>query len=124
MFCYSAEIENDMNSSERMLYYSNQLEQEAPHRIETNKPPADWPSQGNITFDQITLRYRPGLPLVLKNLSLEFKAGEKIGVVGRTGAGKTSILSTLLRIVEPESGRIFIDGIDTKQIGLHDLRKC
>lgn len=110
-----------MNSSERLLYYRNELEQEAPQYIESTKPPAEWPSQGHITFENVQLRYRPGLPLVLKGLSLEFKAGEKVGVVGRTGAGKSSILATLLRIIEPAGGRVVIDGVDTRTIGLHDL---
>lgn len=110
-----------MNSSERLLYYRNELDQEAPQEIEATKPPSDWPSRGHISFENIQLRYRPGLPLVLKGLTLEFKAGEKIGVVGRTGAGKSSILSTLLRIIEPAGGRVVIDGVDTQTIGLHDL---
>ena len=79
----SAEVENDMNSVERILHYSHQIEQEAPHQLPDHKPLPEWPSSGQITLDNIVLRYRPGLPAVLKNLSLNIKGGEKIGVVGR-----------------------------------------
>jgi ABC-type multidrug transport system fused ATPase/permease subunit len=79
----SAEVENDMNAVERILHYSHQIEQEAPHRLPDHKPPPEWPSSGQITLDNIVLRYRPGLPAVLKNLSLNIKGGEKIGIVGR-----------------------------------------
>ncbi len=79
----SAEVENNMNSVERILHYSHQIEQEAPHQLPDHKPLPEWPSSGQITLDNIVLRYRPGLPAVLKNLSLNIKGGEKIGIVGR-----------------------------------------
>eukprot|EP01015_Nassula_variabilis_P026263 TRINITY_DN5228_c0_g1_i4.p1 TRINITY_DN5228_c0_g1~~TRINITY_DN5228_c0_g1_i4.p1 ORF type:complete len:332 (+),score=24.68 TRINITY_DN5228_c0_g1_i4:66-1061(+) len=81
-----------------------------------------WPEKGNISFKDLSLRYRPGLPLVLKNLTLSVLGGQKIGIVGRTGAGKSSIILSLLRIVEPESGYIEIDDVNTSEIGLRDLR--
>lgn len=81
-----AEVENDMNSVERLLHYSNELEQEKPFTIEEKKPEASWPASGAIEFDDVKLRYRPGLPLVLHGLNMSIKGGEKIGVVGRTGA--------------------------------------
>ncbi|KAI0073467.1 ABC protein [Panus rudis PR-1116 ss-1] len=120
----SAEVENYMQSVETVVRYSDgdQLEQEAPHEIPDQKPPADWPAQGAIEFDNIQMRYRPGLPLVLRGLSLSIKGGEKIGVVGRTGAGKSSLMLALFRIVELASGKITIDGIDISKIGLRDLR--
>lgn len=79
----SAEVENDMNSVERILHYSHQIEQEGPHQLPDRKPPPEWPSFGHITLNNIVLRYRPGLPAVLKNLSLDIKGSEKIGIIGR-----------------------------------------
>ncbi|BGP15223.1 hypothetical protein JCM10213_000825 [Rhodosporidiobolus nylandii] len=118
-----AEVENDLNSVERVLHYANNLEQEAPRVIEENRPPKEWPVGGRIQFKDVVMSYRPELPPVLKGLSLDVKAGEKIGVVGRTGAGKSSIMLTLFRLVELKSGSIEIDGVDISKIGLADLRK-
>ncbi|GAA5974663.1 hypothetical protein JCM5350_001237 [Sporobolomyces pararoseus] len=117
-----AEVENDMNSVERLLHYGNNLEAEAPAVIEDNRPAESWPASGAIEFDNVFMNYRPDLPPVLKGLSLSVGAGERIGVVGRTGAGKSSIMMTLFRIVEVTSGRITIDGVDISKIGLSDLR--
>lgn len=78
-----AEVENDMNSVERVLHYANNLEQEAPSVIEATRPDKSWPSQGQIEFKNVVMSYRPELPAVLKGLSLSINAGEKIGVVGR-----------------------------------------
>ena len=78
---------------------------------------------GALVFQGVKMRYRPGLPLVLKGLDVEIVAGEKIGVVGRTGAGKSSLILAILRLVEPCGGRILLDGVDTKKLGLHDLRR-
>lgn len=77
------EVENDMNSVERILHYASELEQEAPAVIEDKRPPADWPAKGAIEFKKVVMAYRPELPPVLKGLSLSIGAGEKIGVVGR-----------------------------------------
>nr|CRX78939.1 hypothetical protein ls5930a1_00008 [Leucosporidium scottii] len=118
------EVENDMNSVERILHYANELEQEAPAVIEDNRPPADWPANGAIEFKKVVMSYRPELPPVLKGLSLSIGAGEKIGVVGRTGAGKSSIMQALFRIVNDlTSGSIEIDGLDISKMGLQDLRE-
>ncbi|KAM0751625.1 P-loop containing nucleoside triphosphate hydrolase protein [Meredithblackwellia eburnea MCA 4105] len=117
-----AEVENDMNSVERVIHYADELEREAPAVIEDNRPPKDWPSQGSIELEKVVMSYRPGLPPVLKGLSLSVGAGEKVGVVGRTGAGKSSIMMALFRIVELSAGSIKIDGIDISKIGLADLR--
>ncbi|KAL2152547.1 hypothetical protein VTH82DRAFT_5731 [Thermothelomyces myriococcoides] len=115
-----AEVENGMNSVERLRYYGTELEQEAPLKtIEVRK---SWPEKGEIIFDNVEMRYRPGLPLVLQGLSMHIQGGERIGIVGRTGAGKSSIMSTLFRLVELSGGHITIDGIDISTIGLHDLR--
>lgn len=115
-----AEVENGMNTVERILYYGTQLEEEAPLKtIEVRK---SWPEKGEIVFDNVEMRYRAGLPLVLQGLSMHIKGGERIGIVGRTGAGKSSIMSTLFRLVEISGGHITIDGLDIATIGLHDLR--
>lgn len=117
-----AEVENDMNSAERIEHYANNLEQEAPQEVpEANLDPA-WPTKGAIDFDNVTLRYRPGLPIVLKGITLSLKGGEKTAIVGRTGAGKSSLLTCLLRLIELEKGSIRIDGVDIAKIGLSDLR--
>ncbi|KAF5371833.1 hypothetical protein D9615_009539 [Tricholomella constricta] len=114
---------NYMNSVERVVHYSQSdlIEQEAPYEILEHKPPSDWPQVGDIEFKQVSMSYRPGLPEVLRGLSMYIKGGEKIGVVGRTGAGKSSLALTLLRLVE-YSGTVVVDGIDIGKIGLRDLR--
>ncbi|KAK4168033.1 P-loop containing nucleoside triphosphate hydrolase protein [Cladorrhinum sp. PSN259] len=115
-----AEVENGMNAVERLQYYGTQLEEEAP--IKTIDVRESWPEKGEIIFDNVEMRYRDGLPLVLSGLSMHIKGGERIGIVGRTGAGKSSIMSTLFRLVELSGGRITIDGLDISTVGLHDLR--
>ncbi|KIK99142.1 hypothetical protein PAXRUDRAFT_132675 [Paxillus rubicundulus Ve08.2h10] len=120
----SADVENNMNSVERIVQYTQEdlVPQEAPHEIESRKPDVEWPSQGAIEFKDVKMSYRPGLPLILKGISLNIKGGEKIGVVGRTGAGKSSLMLVLYRIVELSGGSIVLDGIDVSTIGLKDLR--
>jgi ATP-binding cassette subfamily C (CFTR/MRP) protein 1 len=115
-----AEVENNMNSTERIHHYGTQLEEEAPLHLGDVRP--TWPEHGEIVFQNVEMRYRDGLPLVLKDLSMHVRAGERIGVVGRTGAGKSSIMSALFRLQELSSGAIVIDGVDIGKIGLHDLR--
>ena len=115
-----AEVENNMNSTERIHYYGTKLEEEAP--LHLGDVPASWPEKGAIDFDNVQMRYRAGLPLVLKGLTMHVRAGERIGVVGRTGAGKSTIMSTLFRLVELSGGSISIDGVNIAKIGLHDLR--
>ncbi|XP_062258726.1 ATP-binding cassette sub-family C member 4-like isoform X1 [Platichthys flesus] len=116
----SAEIENMMTSVERVVEYA-ELESEAPW--ETDKQlPHDWPRRGSITFDRVAFSYSATEPLVLKNLTVVFTSREKVGIVGRTGAGKSSLISALFRLAEPE-GRIRIDGVLTSTIGLHTLRQ-
>lgn len=112
-----------MNAVERLTYYSSeQLPQERAYKVPETAPPADWPSQGEITFENVTMAYRPELPPVLKNISIQIRAGEKIGVVGRTGAGKSSIMQALFRMVELREGKICIDGRDIAPLGLSELR--
>ena len=115
-----AEVENAMNATERIHYYGTQLEEEAPLHI--GELQSSWPERGEMVFDNVQMRYRENLPLVLKGLNMHVRGGERIGVVGRTGAGKSSIMSTLFRLVELSAGSIIIDGVDISKIGLHDLR--
>lgn len=117
-----AEVENNMNSTERIHHYGTGLDEEAPLHVEGNAVAETWPEHGEIVFDDVQMRYRAGLPLVLKGLTIHIAPGERIGIVGRTGAGKSSIMATLFRIVELSGGAINIDGLDISQIGLHDLR--
>ena len=115
-----SEVENAMNSTERLHYYGSALEEEAP--LHAAPVPASWPEHGQISFSDVQMRYRPGLPLVLQGFSMDIRSGERIGIVGRTGAGKSSIMSTLFRLSEIHSGSITIDGIDISSVGLEDLR--
>jgi len=115
-----AEVENNMNATERVHYYGTELEEEAP--LSQGEVAANWPEKGRIEFNNTEMRYRAGLPLVLKGLSMEVQGGERVGIVGRTGAGKSSIMSALFRLTELSGGSIKIDGIDISTVGLHDLR--
>ncbi|XP_060681943.1 multidrug resistance-associated protein 4 isoform X2 [Hemiscyllium ocellatum] len=115
----SAEVENLMTSVERVLDYT-ELESEAPW--ESHKPlPDGWPHHGAIVFKNVNFGYSPDCEPILQDLNLAIKSKEKIGLVGRTGAGKSSLISALFRLAEPE-GKIIIDGIVTSELGLHDLR--
>ncbi|XP_047457991.1 ATP-binding cassette sub-family C member 4-like [Mugil cephalus] len=116
----SAEIENMMTSVERVVEFAD-LESEAPWVMDKQLP-SDWPSTGSISFDRVNFSYSASGPLVLKNLTVVFASREKVGIVGRTGAGKSSLISALFRLAEPE-GRISIDGFLTSEIGLHTLRQ-
>ncbi|KAI0313275.1 P-loop containing nucleoside triphosphate hydrolase protein [Amylostereum chailletii] len=119
----ASEVEQNIVSVERMLNYI-ELEPEAPYEVPENKPSEEWPSEGRVQFKQYSLRYRPELDLVLRDISLSLNPAEKIGICGRTGAGKSSLLLALFRVLEPASGTIYIDGVDITKIGLHDLRSA
>ncbi|MBZ3874542.1 Canalicular multispecific organic anion transporter 1 [Sciurus carolinensis] len=116
----TSEIETNIVAVERINEYIN-VESEAPW-VTDKRPPADWPSRGEIQFSNYQVRYRPELDLVLKGITCDIKSTEKVGVVGRTGAGKSSLTNCLFRILESAGGQITIDGIDIASIGLHDLR--
>jgi ABC-type multidrug transport system fused ATPase/permease subunit len=118
----TVEVETNIVSVERVLEYA-QLPSEAPEIIHRNRPPVCWPSRGEVEFNNYSARYREGLDLVLKNVKLDIKSHEKIGVVGRTGAGKSSLTLALFRIIEPDTGNISLDGLNTSTIGLLDLRR-
>ncbi|KAK1225752.1 hypothetical protein PQX77_011295 [Marasmius sp. AFHP31] len=118
-------LELDLNSVERVVEYL-EVPQEAPAIIESNRPPAYWPSSSNndslISVEDLSVRYAPELPAVLQDVSFTLKAGERVGLLGRTGSGKSTLAMSILRFVDPSSGRIIIDGVDISEIGIHDLR--
>ncbi|KAM9928856.1 hypothetical protein OXX59_001564 [Metschnikowia pulcherrima] len=116
-----AEVETKAVSLERLIEYGN-LPSEAEMIVEDNRPDSHWPASGEIHFKDYSTRYREGLDPVLRNIDLDIKPAEKIGIVGRTGAGKSSLTLALFRIIEPTSGQINIDGINSGKIGLFDLR--
>ena len=118
----TTELEVSMNSVERMVEYEETQQPEAPEIVEAHRPLPAWPHRGAITVHQLYVKYRPDLDPVLRGVSFAVKPQEKVGVVGRTGSGKSSLMLALYRIVEPYAGRIVIDGIDVQSIGLYDLR--
>ncbi|KAI8599078.1 P-loop containing nucleoside triphosphate hydrolase protein [Dissophora ornata] len=115
-------LENNMNSAERLVHYVDNLDQERPPERPENKPPTSWPSEGKISFKNVSMRYRPELPRVLRDISFNVQAGHKVGVVGRTGAGKSSLIHALFLLSELDGGEILIDGINTTTLGTADLR--
>lgn len=118
----TAEIESQMTSVERVMEYA-ELPSEAPLESEHKyRPPTNWPSSGEIVFNDLNFKYSENSNFVLADLNLRIQAREKIGIVGRTGAGKSSIVQAIFRLAEL-NGEILIDGISTNTLGLHDLRK-
>jgi len=116
-----SDLEGDLVSYDRCLKIL-EIPQEAEQRKQIPEL-MDWPSEGKIEFRDYSLKYRPETEIVLKNLSFEVKPNEKVGIVGRTGAGKSTICLALCRIVEAHEGTIFIDGVDISTVGLADLRE-
>ncbi|CAN8254232.1 unnamed protein product [Cochlearia groenlandica] len=116
--CYLA---NWIISVERLNQYTH-LSPEAPEIIKETRPPVNWPVTGRVEIFDLQIRYRRESPLVLKGISCTFQGGHKIGIVGRTGSGKTTLISALFRLVEPVGGKIVVDGVDISKIGVHDLR--
>lgn len=117
----SAEVVNYMVSVERIVEYSKLTPEAALVTAEDSKQP-DWPVHGSIECDSICVRYRASLPPSLKGATFSVKSGQRIGVVGRTGAGKSTLAQALFRLLEAESGKIVIDGVDISKLGLHKLR--
>ncbi|KAM9584296.1 multidrug resistance-associated protein 1 [Trichechus inunguis] len=117
----SSEMETNIVAVERLKEYS-ETEKEAPWQMEEMAPPSSWPQVGRVEFRDYSLRYREDLDLVLKHINVTIEGGEKVGIVGRTGAGKSSLTLGLFRITESAGGQIIIDGVDIAQIGLHSLR--
>ncbi|GMM44325.1 hypothetical protein DAPK24_009000 [Pichia kluyveri] len=117
------QLEQLSSSVERVCEYATELPQEAPYEkdIDQTLPPS-WPEHGKIQFKDVSLKYRPELPFVLKNMNLDIKPNEKIGICGRTGAGKSTIMTALYRLSEIECGEMTIDGVNISEIGLFKLR--
>nr|POE64122.1 abc transporter c family member 10 [Quercus suber] len=114
-------VADNIISVERLNQYMH-IPSEAPEVIEGNCPTTNWPAVGKVEIQDLQVRYRPNAPLVLCGISCTFEGGQKIGIVGRTGSGKTTLIGALFRLVEPAGGKIIVDGIDISTIGLHDLR--
>ncbi|KAJ3708975.1 hypothetical protein LUZ61_012680 [Rhynchospora tenuis] len=114
-------LANLIISVERLNQYMN-IESEGPEVIEESRPPPNWPDVGTVELQDLKIRYRPNTPLVLRGITCTFQGSHKIGIVGRTGSGKTTLIGALFRLVEPSGGKIVIDGLDITKIGLHDLR--
>lgn len=119
------DFETNLISVERINEYCELPEdvKEKQWVIESNKPSSSWPTNGAIVFENFSVRYRKELSFALKDLSFKIEGGERIGIVGRTGAGKSTLSLVLFRLLEQCEGRILIDGVDISTIGLHDLRK-
>uniref|UniRef100_A0A670ZSK9 ABC-type glutathione-S-conjugate transporter n=1 Tax=Pseudonaja textilis TaxID=8673 RepID=A0A670ZSK9_PSETE len=117
----TSELETNIVAIERLNEYT-EIKNEAPW-VTAQRPPSQWPKNGEITFIDYKVRYRPELELVLDGINCDIKGTEKIGVVGRTGAGKSSLTNCLFRILEAAGGKILIDGLDIATLGLHDLRE-
>ncbi|GFS16310.1 multidrug resistance-associated protein 4 [Elysia marginata] len=118
----SVELENQMISVERVLQYTRLPIEADLESKPGQKPPDTWPSSGSLQAKGVSLRYSPSAPFVLKDINFDIHGGEKIGIVGRTGAGKSSLITALFRLAEPE-GELTIDGVSIHSLGLHDLRK-
>jgi ABC-type multidrug transport system fused ATPase/permease subunit len=115
-------FENTMTNMERCLSYTKIIS-EKPQVLKCDRGLKNWPSKGEIIFDNICAKYRNDTEMVLKNVSLSIKAGEHIGLVGRTGCGKSTLALCLFRLIEPNSGKIYIDDVDITSIGLKKLRE-
>lgn len=117
----TSDVETNIVAVERIKEYG-ETAQEAPWKNTEYTVPNEWPKHGRVDFKNFKVRYREGLDLVLSGLSFSVLGGEKIGIVGRTGAGKSSLTLALFRIIEAAHGKILIDDIDISKLGLHDLR--
>ncbi|CAD1812854.1 unnamed protein product [Candida parapsilosis] len=118
-----ANVEMNMNSVERLQEYL-EVEQEPPYEVKETEPPTNWPEKGQISVNDVSLRYSPDLPRVIKNVTFDIEPCNKVGIVGRTGAGKSTIITAFFRFLDPESGSIKIDGVDITKIGLRNLRQA
>lgn len=117
----SAEVVNQMVCVERVTEYCN-VESEAALEKDGDSKGDNWPEEGCIQVKDISIRYRNSLPLSLKRVTFNVPKGKRLGIVGRTGSGKSTLVQALFRLLEAENGSILIDGIDIKTLGLHKLR--
>lgn len=117
----SSDVETNIVAVERIKEYG-ETKQEAPWNLPNETTPRDWPEKGRVDFENYQVRYREGLDLVLQGITFSVAGGEKVGIVGRTGAGKSSLTLALFRIIEASGGKILIDGQDIAKMGLHTLR--
>ncbi|KAH7932672.1 hypothetical protein HPB49_000594 [Dermacentor silvarum] len=118
----TSDTEMNLVAVERCLEYSKVM-QEAAWENPYFKPDPSWPTAGEVVFKDYSTKYRADLDLVLKEITCDFKPGEKVGIVGRTGAGKSSLTLALFRIIEAAGGTISVDGLDISTLGLYDLRR-
>ena len=124
-FRQSVECETQMTAVERVLEYC-ELDQEPPAQVPPkHQPPFNWPSDGHITFNNVCMSHAkdPDAPLALNHITLNIRPAEKVGIVGRTGAGKSSFIQTLFRMGTLVDGQIKIDDIDITTVGLDDVRR-
>jgi len=117
----TTDLETNIVSVERVKEYS-ETPTEGDWQIEETRPPSRWPDDGKVAFENYSTRYREGLDLVVRGITLNVSGGEKVGIVGRTGAGKSSLTLALFRIIEAAGGSIILDGIPIGSLGLHQLR--
>lgn len=117
-----SESEAYLTSMERARDMADLPAEKAYEMLETVKPNSDWPNKGMLSFQNVCFRYRKGLPLALNGLSFTAEPGQRIGICGRTGAGKSTISASLFRLAELDEGKIILDGIDLSTIALNDLR--
>ena len=116
------QLETNCVSLERIFEYEEREEEAAWDTAADHLVSGSWPEQGGVAISGLTVGYRPGLAPVLVNMTADIRPGEKIGVVGRTGAGKSSLALALLRMLEPDSGSVAVDGHDISRLGLQLLR--
>lgn len=117
----TSDVETNIVAVERIKEYG-ETKQEAPWELPNSTVPVSWPEMGRVEFKDFQVRYREGLELVLRGITFVVQGGEKVGIVGRTGAGKSSLTLALFRIIESAGGSIVIDGLDISKLGLHALR--
>ena len=118
----SSELINQMVAIERVAVFT-ELPSEAPLELYRDENLTCWPTQGRVQVTDLTVRYRSDLPAVLVGVSFDVDSGERVGIVGRTGSGKSTVIEAMFRLLEVETGVIALDGVDTTKVGLHKLRQ-
>lgn len=118
----AAQLEQQMSAVQRVAEYKDLPIEGAPHAVAQQEPPLCWPQHGALSFDQVEMRYQPHLPPALKSISLEIQPGEKLGIIGRTGSGKSSVILACFRMVEASGGTLTLDGRPLSTVPLPVLR--